>query len=169
MVAARRVFEGSLPLSSLPRLRDALHDAGAAAGLGDPGPVRFAIEFDRDALQVPYVELRIEAQLPLECQRTLRPFLHPVHVVQRLGLIVDEADEAGLPPDYESLLLAADGAVRPVELVEDELILAVPLVPTCPGSEEVAVEAGEVEAMDEPQANPFAALAALKDQATKNN
>ena len=59
--------------------------------------MRFALEFDRDALQVPYVELRIEAALPLECQRSLQRFLHPVQMVQRLGLIRDEADEAGLP------------------------------------------------------------------------
>ena len=98
MVAARRGFEGSLPLSSLSRLRDVLCEGGPGEALGD---VRFAIGFDRDALQVPYVELRIDAALPLECQRTLQRFLQPVQLVQRLGLIRDEAEEAGLPEGYE--------------------------------------------------------------------
>lgn len=153
MVAARRGFEAVLPLASMTRLRDSLVDA--------EGDVRVAIEFDRDALQVSYVELRIEAELPLECQRSLQRFLYPVRLVQRLGLIRDEADEAGLPEDYESLLLPEDGMLRPAELVEDELILAIPVVPAAPGTE--AMERDWPATADEEAAShPFAALAALK-------
>jgi uncharacterized protein len=158
MVAAKRVFEGRLRLSSLSRLREVLCDEG---GMLEEGIVRFAVEFDRDALQVPFVEVRVDAELPLECQRSLQVFLHPVHVVQRLGLILDEADEAGLPPDYEPLLVPADGMLRPAELVEDELILAVPVVPVKPGTELPEQEWPE-SGSDEVQANPFAALAELK-------
>jgi uncharacterized protein len=158
MVAAKRVFEGRLRLSSLSRLRDVLCDDGDVL---DAGMVRFAIEFDRDALQVPFVEVRVDAELPLECQRSLQMFLYPVHVVQRLGLILDESDEAGLPPDYEPLLVPADGMLRPAELVEDELILAVPVVPVKPGTELPEQEWPEASS-DEMQANPFAALAGLK-------
>ena len=85
MVAARREFEGRVALAALPRLRDAL--AGAE------GEVAFALGFDRDALRVPYLELKLDAELPLQCQRTLQRFGFPVHTVQRLGLIRDEADE----------------------------------------------------------------------------
>lgn len=155
MVAARRGFEGRQPLSSLPRLREALFD--------DEGEVTFALDFDRDALQVPYVELRIEAALPLQCQRTLQRFLLPVRVVQRLGLLRagKDSDEAALPPGYEALLVAEDGMLHPLELVEDELILAVPLVPVKPGSETVERD-WPVQADEETRANPFSALAALK-------
>jgi uncharacterized protein len=153
MVAAHRAFQGTMPLSSLERLRDVLHD--------DEGVVRFALEFDRDALQVPYVELRIDAALPLVCQRTLQRFLHPVQIVQRLGLIRDESEEAGLPEGYEPLLLPDDGMLRPADLVADELILAVPVVPVMPGTEAMErdwpVQADELE-----QSSPFAALAGLK-------
>ena len=158
MVAARRGFEGRLPLSSLSRLRDVLCD--------DEGEVRFAVQFDCDALQVPYVELRVDAELPLECQRSLQRFLHPVHVVQRLALLRagsdrDEADEIGLPSDYEPLLVPDDGMLRAADLVEDELILAVPVVPMKPGTEALQPD-WPATAGDEAQANPFAALAALK-------
>jgi uncharacterized protein len=163
MVAAKRVFEGRLRLSSLSRLRDVLSDECGALGVDglEEGMVRFAIEFDRDALQVPFVEVRVDAELPLECQRSLQVFLHPVHVVQRLGLILDEADEAGLPPDYEPLLVPADGMLRPAELVEDELILAVPVVPVKPGTELPEQDWPDASS-DDVQANPFAALAELK-------
>jgi DUF177 domain-containing protein len=162
MVAARRGFEGTLPLSQMSRLRDLLCGGGSKQVTGE---VRFALEFDRDGLQVPYVEIRIDAALPLECQRSLQRYMEPVHVVQRLGLIRDEAEEAGLPEDYEPLLLSEDGLLRPAELIEDELILAVPVVPLMPGTEAMErdwpVREEELE-----QANPFAALAGLKKRET---
>ena len=157
MVAARRGFEGTLPLSSMERLREVLCD--------DEGEATYAIEFGRDALQVPYVELRVQAALPLTCQRSLQRYLHPVQVAQRLALMEAgtdvEAAEAGLPPGYEPLLLPPDGMLRPAELVEDELILAVPVVPVAPGSEAVERD-WPVPAAEEEKASPFAALAALK-------
>ncbi|MBN8225601.1 MAG: DUF177 domain-containing protein [Xanthomonadales bacterium] len=153
MVAARRQFEGRMPLSAMGRLGGSLADT--------EGECRYALEFGRDALQVPYVELSIEAGLPLVCQRSLERFVFPVQTVQRLGLIRDEAEEAALPPGYEPLLLAEDGQLRPAELVEDELVLALPVVPVAPGSEPVerAWSAGEEELQ---AASPFAALASLK-------
>lgn len=153
MVAARRSFDGRLPLSSMTRLQGLLLDT--------EGEARFTIEFDHDSLQVPYVELKIEAELPLVCQRSLQRFLLPVSIVQRLGLVRDEAEEAGLPPDYEALLVPEDGMLRAVELVEDELVLAVPVVALSPGSEAVEREwpAREEELA---KANPFAGLSSLK-------
>jgi uncharacterized protein len=158
MVAAGRSFEGVLPLAAMPRLKDSL----AVSESGETeGAARVVVEFGRDALQVPYVELGIEAELPLECQRSLQRFLLPVRLVQRLGLVGDEADEAALPPGYEALVVPADGMLRPAELVEDELILAVPVVPVAPGTEAMERDwpatPGEAAA-----ASPFAGLAALK-------
>lgn len=155
MVAARRGVEGQVPLSSLARLRDSLVDVG--------GEAVFSLDFGTDGLQVPYVELKVRAGLPLQCQRTLERFVLPVEIDQRLGLIRDEADEAALPPGYEALLVPADGMLHPVELVEDELILAVPVVPVKPGSE--AVERGWAPDAEElERANPFAALSTLKNK-----
>ena len=153
MVAARREFEGRVALAALPRLRDALLDA--------EGEVSFALGFDVDAMRVPYLELRIDTELPLQCQRSLERFLFPVHVEQRLGLIRDEDEEAGLPGGYEPLLVGADGALRPLDLVEDELILALPVVPVKPGSEAVERD-WPVSAEEEVRTNPFAGLSALK-------
>ena len=142
------------------RLRDSLADTGQDAG---EQLARVAIEFDRDSLQVPYIELRIEAMLPLECQRSLQRFVHPVQIVQRLGLIRDEAGEDALPEGYEALLVGDDGMLRPAELVEDELILAVPVIPVAPGTD--LVERDWTAPEEETQrANPFAALSALKDK-----
>ena len=153
LVAASRLFEGSLPLSGMTRLREALVDA--------EGDCRYVMEFGRDGLDLPFVEIRAEADLPLQCQRTLERFLHPVRVHQRLGLITDEAQESALPEGMEPLLLDASGELNPAGLVEDELILAVPVVPIDPRSTEVAAE-WPADVDEEPAPNPFAALAALK-------
>ncbi len=167
MVTARRRFEGVLWLSSMSRLREMLFDGGQDA----EGELRYAIEFDRDALQVPYVELRIDVALPLLCQRTLQRFEQPIHVLQRLALLQDgnqdsadggmEALEAALPQDYEMLLLPADGMIDPVVLIEDELILAIPVVPVSPDSQAQARD-WPVPKDEAAKANPFAALERLK-------
>lgn len=156
MVAARRRFDGRVPLAQMERLRGSLVDT--------EGECVYSLEFGRDdVLGVAYVELSVDTELPLQCQRSLQRFLLPVKATQRLGLIRDEAEEAALPPDYEPLLVPEDGMLRAADLVEDELVLAVPVVPVAPGSE--AVEAEWVPTEQElGKASPFAALAALKKQ-----
>lgn len=160
MVAARRGVEGRLPLSALARLRDSLVDT--------EGDVRFSLDFAHDALRVPYVELKIDAELPLQCQRSLQRFLFPVSIVQRLGLIHfgtghEEAEEAGLPEGYEPLLMPEDGMLHTAELVEDELILAIPVVPLMPGTEAMDGDWPADDAEKE-RVHPFAALSALKNK-----
>lgn len=155
MVAQGRCFEGTLPLSRLPRLGEALADSA--------GECRFWLEFGRDEFDVGFLEIRIEAGLPLTCQRTLQRFVLPVSTHQRLGLVRDAREEAALPADYEPVLLDAEGQLRPLELIEDELILALPLVPIEPGAEALMTEASPTPE-EARAATPFAALAALKQR-----
>ena len=103
------------------------------------------------------------------CQRRLESFDWPVVLDARLGLIRKEEDEAGLPPGYEPLLVL-ETDIRPADVIEDELILALPLVPLSPGNdseEEVVVWSSEMAKPEKP--NPFAALSALKQPALKKN
>lgn len=155
MVQARRRFEGRLPLAALPRL--------AADLAGTEGEVTFDLEFDRDEVGVPYLRVQADARLPLTCQRTLERFEFPVRVDSRLGLIADEADEAGLPAGYEPLLVT-DAGVRLGDVVEDELLLAVPAIPVKPGTEYVERSWGDVpDETEEPERkNPFEALKKMK-------
>lgn len=156
MVTARRSFAGSLPLASLHRLAPSL--------AGTQGEVRYALQFDRDALGTAFIGVQAEAVLPLTCQRTLEVFGLPVRIDSRLGIIAREEDEVALPPGYEPLL-SADGQVNPAEVIEDELILALPVVPLKPGSDaqdEIVWSSAEEEEPAVAPANPFAALAGLK-------
>ncbi len=156
MVAARRRFEGQVNLADLTRLQGLVADS--------EGTCTYALEFGRDEIvRVSYVELTITTELPLICQRSMQRFLLPVHVVQRLGLVRDEAEEAALPEEYEALLVPEDGELRPLDVVEDELVLAVPVVPLSPDGEAVDRDWAPTEE-ETSKANPFAALAALKKQ-----
>jgi uncharacterized protein len=158
MVSAKRLFEGSLPLSAFTRLRDSLQDA--------EGEVRYALEFGRDAGNQAFVEVRADAELPLLCQRTLERYLYRVRLVQQLGLITSEAQESALPEHMEPLLVPESGELQPADLVEDELILAVPVVPINPDSSlPDAYRAEEAdEDVVEKKPNPFGVLSALKDK-----
>ena len=161
MVSAGRRFAGTIPLSSLTRLAGLLADSA--------GDCRYLVEFGRDASGSATVDVVAEAELPLICQRSLERFLLPVRVSQQLGLIADESEESALPPDVEPALVGADGAIRPLELVEDELILAVPTFPVKPGTDEIdAVWSDGVEEIEEeePRIHPFAALGAMKSRNT---
>lgn len=161
MVAAGRVFTGRVPLSAFDRLAGLLEDT--------EGECRYMIEFGRDLSGQATVDLVAEAELPLVCQRSLERFLFPVSQRQRLGLLADESEEPALPEGVEPALVGPDGALHLLELVEDELILAVPAFPVSPGSAEVEAVWSDAEAEVEdqqPRINPFAVLAALKDRKT---
>lgn len=151
-VTARRRFEGSIRVRDMPRLRESL--------ARDDGSIRYELEFGRDELQVPYLQLSAEGRLPLECQRTLELFELEVSIHERLGLIAREEDEAALPPGYEPLLTPS-GELKLADVIEDELILALPVVPMKPGSEQENEAAWSIPP-PEGASGPFAELARLK-------
>jgi len=154
MVQARRSFQGTLPLASLSRLRGSL---AAAEGVAD-----YDLEFGRDEFGIAYLALRVEAELPLTCQRTLEVYRQPVRLDQRLGLIENENDEAALPPGYEPLLIV-DGQLSLADVIEDELILALPVVPMKPGAPLEWRDAPDSDPVEEEPVSPFAVLGKLKD------
>jgi uncharacterized protein len=155
MLSGRRCFDGRLPIAAFPRFAEALQRS--------EGEVSYALEFGSDGLGVDFLEIRAQCSPWLVCQRSLEPYQQPVELLQRLGLIRRETDEAGLPEGYEALLLPEDRHLNLRELIEDELILALPLIPA---REDVELPAQYLEDPDaveaEPKPNPFAALAALK-------
>jgi uncharacterized protein len=141
----------------MPRLCEVLAD--------DVGVAQYELDFGRDEYGTAYVDVRIQAPLWLVCQRTLEPFVLPVTVDGRLGLIRSERDEAGLPGGCEPLLIAEDDKLSLIDVIEDELLLVLPLVPVNPDSElpeEVTRPPVEEVSTEERSDNPFAVLRELK-------
>ena len=157
MVSARRSFQGELPIVAMKRLGEAL--------AGSDGTAQYELDFGRDEFGTSYLDVRVQAPLALTCQRSLEPFVLPVTVDSRLGLIRSERDEAALPPDVEPLLIADDGKLSLLDVIEDELLFALPLVPVNPDSalpEEVAGPSPEEISNERRSDNPFAVLRELK-------
>lgn len=109
---------------------------------------------------------RIQAELWLTCQRCLGPVKHPV--VADVNLVWVQAAGAAQPvPEGYDAMVSATGRVNVVELVEDELLLALPMVARhepsakCDARFSAGVKlmpAGAADAVP----GPFAALKALK-------
>ena len=155
MVTNQRRFEGSVALAQLPRLASVLVDTD--------GECRYVLEFYRDPLKIDVMHMQLSVSLPLLCQRTLERYLHKVEIDQRVGLISDESQEASMLDGMEAVLIEGNGEVSPIQLIEDELLLAVPLVPINPNASELDPKWVQQEVIEEKKPNPFAALAALKD------
>jgi uncharacterized protein len=109
-----------------------------------------------------WLHLQANARVRLQCQRCLLP-MHEALSAQRSFLFVnDEAEAARLDEEMEDDVLVLARSLDLAELIEDELILALPLVPRH-ASCAPPLGAAAAEALpEEKRPNPFAALAALR-------
>jgi uncharacterized protein len=158
--AARGSLAGSWPLPSLARL------AGSTVPLADGGedPVRWKVEGTLAPLlgAGPQAALHVvaDAAVGLECQRCLQRMVVPLSIDRCVFFVPGEDAAASLDAESDEDVLALEPAVDLKELVEDELLLALPLVPrheVCP--EPLPFDPGPETPAAE---HPFAALAALK-------
>jgi uncharacterized protein len=114
-----------------------------------------------------WLHVQARAQVPLTCQRCLAPVDEWLLVDRWFRFVADEATAAAEDEACEEDVLALEPRPSLRELIEDEWLMELPLVPLherCP--QPVTLSAGvidEPQAADEaPRKNPFAALAQLK-------
>jgi uncharacterized protein len=144
-----RVLEGTLAVSSLERLQDLLAD--------ESGDVSFRLHGFKSEHGELMLHLEIGGLLSLACQRCLKAISFNLDVDCLLELIPEGVDmsQDELEDDTRDFLPVA-GELYVAELVEDEILLTLPVAPRhqkcgLPG----AADAGE-------RINPFAALSELK-------
>ncbi|WP_397474355.1 YceD family protein [Pusillimonas sp.] len=108
-----------------------------------------------------FIEVRAHAEVTLECQRCLQPFVLPLRVENRLEVVRSPTE---LEDDDETERIVGSPKFDVLELIEDELILSLPSVPkhdvctSLPGGPEPADQPDEEAA----RPSPFAALEKLK-------
>ncbi len=111
------------------------------------------------------VWLRLQASVAvmLQCQRCLRPMAAQIAIDRRMRFVANESEAARLDEESDDDVLVLPPRLDLHELLEDELILALPIVPRhdepCPEPLPLAPGAG---AADDEAPHPFAALAALR-------
>lgn len=154
-------IEGTWPLASLERLAESVVPGSVA----DAPPVSWRLVGESRAAKggthEVWLHLTAQGQVELECQRCLKPVTEPLEAERSFLFVHGEEAAAALDAESEDDVLAISRALDARELIEDELLLALPIVPrheVCP--EPLAVPDEDLPAEETP--HPFAALAALK-------
>jgi len=109
----------AVPLAELPGLR-------ALRG-GVTGSVQAHARFGRER-GLAVAELTLKGRATLECQRCLQPLEVPLDAKARIALLASQADAGSVPEDLEPVL-AAGGRTSMGELITEELLLTLPIVP----------------------------------------
>ncbi|MBV8504018.1 MAG: DUF177 domain-containing protein [Paucibacter sp.] len=156
-------LEGQWPATELERLADAA--AAEAPAAGWPA-VNWLLEGEARARRAAepeiWLHLQADAQVSLTCQRCLRPVREHLEVDRSILFVRGEDEAASLDADSEDDVLALPRHLDAKELIEDELLLALPLVPRHDSCPQPLSAPAEEEAPVEDKPNPFAALKALK-------
>jgi uncharacterized protein len=154
MAEAGREFSGSLELAGLARLAPLLST--------QQGALSVTLLLDRDEAGTRYLAGRVTGQLQLECQRCLGAMEFALDSEFRLGLVRGEEEAARLPSGYEPLLVGTE-PMPLAEIVEDEVLLALPIVALHRDPHPCAARQHQEPLPEgEQRENPFAVLAQLK-------
>lgn len=156
---------GAWPLAQLPRLSASLFDPPAADDRVS-WQARFGQDSPAGSAPQPWLEIEARIHVTLQCQRCLQAMQEPLALQRRFLFVATEAEAEALDADRDDDHLVQVPRLDLLLLVEDELILELPLVPrhegVCP---EPLPFPGASDAAEEPadeRPNPFAALAALR-------
>lgn len=142
-------LEGAVELADLSRLSDLLWNKN--------GSLNVELAGSRDSEHRAWLALKVSGEIELICQRCLVGVASPVLIDSRLQLMSSgQAWPDEDLSDDRTDAIAADEALAVLQLVEDEVLLALPIAPMHESCE-------PPNAADKEQGpSPFAALAALK-------
>lgn len=118
----------------------------------------------------PWLHLAAEVELPLTCQRCLEQVDEPLLVDRWFRFVVGEDQAAREDEESEEDVLALDPAFDVAALVEDELLMEIPLVPrhaVCPREVPMAAADPGFERAEADKPNPFGVLAGLKRESDR--
>lgn len=154
------LLQGVWPVAGFTRVAD---------GTDQDGEVRWSArgESRESAGREPetWLHLSARARIWRDCQRCLEPVALDLEIARALRFVADEATAEALDADSEDDVLALPRRLDLHDLIEDELLLALPVVPMhgiCP--HDLLISAGTPVDEVEPELakNPFAVLSNLK-------
>lgn len=148
---------GQLAVADMPRLQQSLRS--------DEGVIKVNIAFDMDEIDTPYMRGEFATTVSMTCERCMTAMTVDLNVNSLLAIVINEQKIAGLAEQYDPWLLKSSDDVSLSSVVEDELILALPLVPR---HDEACLPASQWFSSDEwvdeveEKISPFAILSTLK-------
>ena len=143
---------GDLALKDMVRLCELI--------LNDDGIVVFSLDFRKDDKGIIHIQGEISASLEMLCQRCLNKMEFDVQNSVNVG-IVRNRDEIELLPNNLEPLMAEDKKVSLTKLIEEELLLCLPLSPLHSVDNCSALET--IKAYKATKDNPFAVLKSIKN------
>jgi len=114
-------FQGTFKLSELDRLQPLLNST--------EGEAEYQLHFSKHGDGKAYIHGTISAQLPLLCQRCGQEFRYALAVETRLQPVLSDEQALQVKEPYEPLLVNEDQQVELTDLVQEEIILALPMLP----------------------------------------
>ncbi len=118
-----------------------------------------------------WLHVAAQAQVGLVCQRCLQPMAEALVVARSFLFVPTEEEAQALDEELDDDVLVLPRLFNLLDLLEDELILALPIVPrheVCPQPLVAASDVLPDEGLAAVPAHPFAALAALKKPVRPN-
>lgn len=152
-------FKGRLKLTQLERI-------ASESLTADEEVVELDLQFTRDAGGKVRLTGTIDTRIQAICQRCLQPFWLDVQAQPHLILARRMPEADAVDDEFEPLVVDDEG-LDLMQLVDEELMLNLPIVAMHPEGEckaaKTAVGEDELINAEEVRENPFAVLAALKD------
>lgn len=145
-------ISGEVPIAELARLLDMLDDPLGVLGYAVQGGV------DRQGNH--WLDVSVTGRCQLRCQRCLGGLDYPIQLATRL-LLRDQAGLDALGDDEEEEFdsILADAHLDVLNLLEEEILLSLPIAPR---HESGGCQAADGENVHREERHPFAVLAKLK-------
>ncbi len=160
-----RYAEQSLGIAGTLNIKDMQRVSSAVMPV-EGSVVTVSLQFGRDEQKMAYLKGHLETALTLQCQRCMEPYSYEIMSDFVLGIVSTLAETNTLPEQYEPVLVK-DGMLALRELIEDEIILNLPIIPRhepddckvvlpyADSEEDLGVKKGD---------SPFQVLASLKQK-----
>lgn len=137
----------------------------AASVVSVDSDVQTSLSFDIDNLRLAVINGQSDVTVTLECQRCGKTFEHQLHATYCFSPVRNDEQAEALPEAYEPIEVDEFGEVDLLAMIEDEIILSLPVVPVhesehCEVSDADMVFGKLPAEVEKP--NPFAVLASLK-------
>lgn len=157
LVDRNATFSGNIPLTNLPRLHEALATDKADIGVD--------VILHRGEQQQVLMTVTLNAVVQLICQRCLDVMSFIMNKQYNYMFVHSRYEQVMLPDGYDTLDLKVKDPFDLRALIEDELLLALPIIPMHESD-----ECQQPAALNEPEpiedegvrSNPFSILAQLK-------
>lgn len=161
-------FKGIYEPKQLTRLQDIV------ASIEGNTKVSFSCFYD--AIKTPLLTGTASVTVTLTCMRCFKPFLYEINIKFKLTPVKDDTQSYTIIDDYIPIVVDEFSEINLLEVIEDELILAIPINPmmdydTCDYKTNVLTfgdNLDETKPKDSTANSPFAVLSSLKNNFKKS-